>query len=136
MMLAAVEERQAGTSGEFAGRRADENLARRGSPGDATRHMHGDPACCSVDRLELARVGAGSDHQPELAHPIVYCERASDRARRALEGGEKPVPNSVDLLAAVHDELGTGHPLVRRQKLAAGTVADPFKGAASSRRCR
>ena len=127
LVLAACDEGQSGTGGELAGRRTDEDLARGRSGGNPGRDVHGDPAGRSFDPLELARVDSGSDHQPKLTKPIKDGECTTNRARRAREGRQEAVADSVDLFPSVENQLGASDPIVRCQEFAARAIAHLFK---------
>jgi len=62
--------------------------------------VHGDPAHVAVAERDLAGVQAGADLDAERARRRLDRERAADGARRPVEGGEEPVAQRFDLVAA------------------------------------
>ena len=60
------------------------------------------------DALALARVDAGADRDAGAARALGDAQRAADRPRRPVEGGEEAVAHRLDLVAAVRGELAAG----------------------------
>ena len=82
------------------------------------------PATSLADALALAGVDAGADRDAGAARALGDAERAADRPRRPVEGGEEAVAHRLDLVAAVGGELGADERVVGVEQLAPRAVAD------------
>ena len=101
LVLAGLFEDEPRTHGEVSHRLRNEDLARTGERSHAGSDVDGDTADAVRGSLDLSRVTAGSHFDVELANRPADLERALDRARRPVEGGEESVARRVDLTPAM-----------------------------------
>ena len=120
---AAVGEFEPGARDEVVDGLGHEHLARCGLGGDSLRDLNGDAANAIASDFNLARMHAGAGveaERPERAHDR---RRAADRARGAVERGERPVARRLELMAAEPGQLSANHLVVALDELEPGTVA-------------
>jgi hypothetical protein len=72
---------------------------------DPSTYDHRDAADLAINRLDLARMHARTDLDPERLYGLNDRLRASDRPSGPVEGREEAVPGRVDLLAAVRASI-------------------------------
>src|SRR5215204_4266046 len=89
---------------EVLDRARDEHLAGLGTRHHPGGYVHGEAAQVVAHHLELARVEARAQLEPQLPHGLRDRCRAADRPGGAVEGGEEAVAGALDLAAAVELE--------------------------------
>ncbi len=85
--------------------------------------VDGQPAHVALACLQLTRVQAGANADPESPHPPADRRRAADAPSRAVEGGEEAVAGVLDLLAAMARELTSDQVVVALKQLVPSTIA-------------
>jgi hypothetical protein len=63
--------------------------------------VHRDAGQIVPDNLDLARVQAAADRDPESSQRVTHRHGAADRPRGPVEGREEPVAGRIDLPSAV-----------------------------------
>src|SRR5439155_3772851 len=86
---------------EIPDRARDEHLSGSRLRCDPRADVHRDPADLAADELALACVDAGADLETEVPHRVHDLARATHRARRPVERGEKAIAGRLDLVAAI-----------------------------------
>src|SRR5262249_6309565 len=109
-----------------AGGTADEQLSWNSALGDPTRDVKGNPTRAALDVLDFARVGAGSQGEPEVRRAPDHGERAADPTSRALARPHAAVAGCVELVAAEAHELASNCSEVGREQVPPGAIADAF----------
>src|SRR5262245_29399912 len=127
-VLAAVDEPETGARCELTRGCTDQNLVRNRPIRDAACDVESDPARTPFNFLELTRVDADSDRDPEPLDTLDECEGVTHRARGTVESGQEAVAGRVELRSPENDELLSRHPLVCGQQNASRAIADPFQG--------
>src|SRR5947209_3964649 len=98
--LAGVLEREPAAGDQVLHRLGNKHLRCLGERGDPGPRADGQAGALPFDELALARMDAGPDLDPQLAHPIADLVRAVDGAGGAVEGRVEAVSRCVVLVAA------------------------------------
>ena len=102
---------------------------------DARGDMDGDALHFVRGNFDLAGMQAAADLQAERLNRLGDGLRATHGARRAIEGGEKPVSQRFHLIAAGAREFPPHDPMMRVQKIAPA-VPPPWRGPRTNVSCR
>src|SRR3954471_5053369 len=86
--------------------------------------MNRDASDVVAHQLDLAGVQPGTDLESQGTDTVADRDRATDRARRAIEGREESVAGRVDLPAAMALELTSDKTAIRVQQVAPPSVTD------------
>src|SRR5512134_1034060 len=124
LVLARVLEGQSGSRDQVLHGRRDEDLAGSGKRTDARGDVHGDTSDIAVDRLDLARVAAGSDLEAQRSNRVHDRLRAPHGAGGSIERREEPIPGRVDLPALIAGEEPSDQVVVRLEQLLPSAVVE------------
>jgi hypothetical protein len=108
LVLTPVCELHSGAGDKVPHRRRHEHLPGLGERGNAGAGRNRDSAQLAVDALAFPSVQSGADLEAELPQRLADRTCALDGPSRAVEGGEEPVADGVELLAPEAHEL-TAH---------------------------
>ena len=89
--------------------------------------VDGDPADVVISRFDLAGVDAGPDLDAEAADAVSDGGRTLNGPGRSVEGGQKPVSQSLHFLAPEAIELPTNEGVMGIEELTPASVAE-FRG--------
>src|SRR2546426_5327300 len=99
-MRATIGEREPRSGNQVSHRAGDQHLVRAGEVHDARANVNGDSGDSGLHDLELSRVEARTDLDPQLVDAVDDRESATDRARRPVEDGQESIASAVDLATA------------------------------------
>ena len=93
----AVCEAQVGARDEILHGTRNQHLIRLRGSADSGPEVNGDAADLVSHHLTLSRVESGAERDPERGDRLASGASAADRARRTVEGGEKPVTGGATM---------------------------------------
>ena len=135
-MDAPIREPELGARDQVDHRAGHEHLAGGRLGRDPRTDVDGDAADAAAVELDLARVHAGADLQPERGDRGMIAARAAHGLGGLLEGGEEAVAGRVDLAAPEPAQLAADCGMVPGDEVAPRSVAERAPPARSIPRCR